>query len=198
MIRALAVVFGVAGATTLSQAPEFTQQYLQRLAGQVDALTIVVRDFDTSALAAGLGREDALQQMIGTDFLVARQVDMRRTFARHATLSDNLITLRAASPLQRLMMPARLADTATMAATWADFQPALPFSMAGFAAAGLGGVGGWAFGAALLSLLALPWRRLRDRKDDKVATPARVEPVLRPAAPTLVLQQRPRLMGERR
>jgi len=84
MIRVMALAGGVAGAATFSQYPEFAQQYTQRLAGQVDALTTVVMDFDTSALAAGLGREAALAEMTGSDFLVARQSDMRRTFARHA------------------------------------------------------------------------------------------------------------------
>ncbi|MBU0778826.1 MAG: DUF2937 family protein, partial [Alphaproteobacteria bacterium] len=35
MIRALALIGGLAGGAALSQYPEFSQQYLQRLAGQV-------------------------------------------------------------------------------------------------------------------------------------------------------------------
>ena len=133
MRRALALCGGLLGAVVLSQYPAFNQQYLQRLAGQVDALTVVVKDFDASALAAGLGREAALEEMTGTAFLTARQADMRRTFARHATLADNLTALRAATPLARIAMPQRMADPATLSATWADFEPALPFSAPGAA-----------------------------------------------------------------
>ena len=87
MWKIVTLAGGVAGAATLSQYPEFTQQYLQRLAGQVDALALVARDFDASALEAGFGREAALDQMTGAPFLEARQTDMRATFARHARLA---------------------------------------------------------------------------------------------------------------
>ena len=126
MIRAIALLCGLAGGATLSQAPAFTQQYVQRLAGQVDALGQVVRDFDSSALAAGLGREEALDQMTGTEFLVARQQDMRGTFARHASLQADLFHLRAASPVARLMMPLRLRDLETAQATCKISVPPYP------------------------------------------------------------------------
>lgn len=171
MIRAAALAGGVIGAATLSQYPEFSQQYTQRLAGQVDALTTVVMDFDASALDAGLGREQALAQMTGTDFLTARQSDMRRTFARHAVLSDTLVRLRAASPFERMQMPHRLTDTATFQATWGDYQPALPLTSAGAASAGLGGVAGWAIVAGLLAVLRRPFRKNPNtfiRKEPKI------------------------------
>jgi len=165
MIRVMALAGGVAGAATFSQYPEFAQQYTQRLAGQVDALTTVVMDFDTSALAAGLGREAALAEMTGSDFLVARQSDMRRTFARHAVLADDLARLRAASPFQRMQMPHRLGDGATLQATWGDFQPALPLTSAGAASAAVGGVAGWGGVAALGALCRSVFRRFRRPKD---------------------------------
>ena len=194
MIRTISLVAGLAGATVASQAPEFTQQYLQRLAGQVDALTVVVMDFDRSALAAGLGREEALSQMTGTAFLTARQSDMRRTFARHARLADHLTTLRAASPLGRLAMPHRLADPATFSATLDDFAPALPLTTAGVAAGGGGFLAGWGLLAALVGILrsAVPGRRPKtaphtgfERREPGFARPANT-PALRP------------VMGERR
>ena len=94
MIRTLALAGGIAGAAVCSQYPEFAQQYLQRLAGQVDALEIVVTDFEASAMRAGLTRGQALGELTGTPFLADRQADMRRTFRRYAVLSDNLATLR--------------------------------------------------------------------------------------------------------
>ncbi|MDG1862813.1 MAG: DUF2937 family protein [Yoonia sp.] len=179
MFKVLSVMGGLAGAATLSQYPEFTQQYMQRLAGQVDALTVVVNDFEVSAMRSGLTRSQAFAQMTGTPFLADRQADMRRTFARHAVLSDNLAELRAASPIQWLSMPQRLSDPETFANTWADFQPAAPLSVAGFVAAGFGGLVGWSLAAALLALIGRSLRR------SKTAVPVvsmhRKEPALRKA-----------------
>ena len=141
--RVLALAGGVSGAVGLAQFPEFSQQYLQRLAGQVDALTVVVRDFDATAQRNGLTREDALGQMTGNAFLDDRQKDLRRTFLRHARLSDNLVALREAGPLERMLMPQRLGDGETLAATWSDFRPAAPVTPEGLAAAGVGFVRGW-------------------------------------------------------
>ena len=202
MIRVLCLAGGLAGAAGLSQFPEFSQQYLQRLAGQVDALTLVVKDFDASALAAGLGREDALEQMAGTPFLESRQVDMRRTFARHARLTENLILLRDAGPLARLTQPHRMADPDTLAATWADFTPAVPVSVAGVASAGTGFLAGWGLFAALLAAVLAPFRR---QGRPAAGQTRRREPIIKPdppvARPTLVAtpaDNRPRLSGVQR
>lgn len=157
--RVLTLAGGLAGAAALSQFPEFSQQYLQRLAGQVDALTVVVRDFDASAQKNGLSREEALAELQGTAFLDDRRQDLRRTFLRHARLSDNLVALREAGPLERLLMPQRLGDAETLAATWGDFRPAVPVTLDGLAAAGIGFLGGGLALSALFSLLLWPFRR---------------------------------------
>lgn len=154
MLKILTIAGGLAGAAGLSQYPEFSQQYTQRLAGQVDALSEVVADFEASALRSGLTRTQAFEQMVGTQFLADRQADMRRTFARHAVLSDNLATLRAASPMSRLTMPLKLMDAPTFQNTWTDFQPAVPLSAAGLVAAGIGGVAGWGITAMILALIS--------------------------------------------
>lgn len=177
MRRIIALAGGIAGAALLSQYPAFTQQYLQRLAGQVDALTVVAKDFDASAMAAGLGREEALAQMTDTTFLNARQADMRRTFARHVRLADNLQALRDATPMERIAMPQRMVDPATLSATWGDFEPALPLSAPGAVTAGGGFVAGWAMIAAVLALLTAPFRR-------QTNAPRRAEPALRRPEPT--------------
>lgn len=197
MIRIIALVAGIGGACVTSQAPEFTQQYQQRLAGQVDALTSVVIDFDASALAAGLGREEALREMDGAPFLVARQADMRRTFARHAVLSETLSVLRTATPLQRLAMPMRYADGPTFSATWADFAPAVPLSIVGGVSALVGGLIGWLAGFSLLSLCAWPFRAIK--RQTPIAPVVRREPaVVRPMLAAVPDDPRPRLMGATR
>ena len=53
MIRTLTLAGALAGAVSLSQFPEFSQQYLQRLSGAVDELRGLVLAFDATAGAAG-------------------------------------------------------------------------------------------------------------------------------------------------
>lgn len=161
MLRMLSLAGGLAGAAGLSQFPEFSQQYLQRLAGQVDALAEVTAEFDVSAEKAGLDREAALASMSGTEFLGYRQDDMRNAFARFERLSSDLTLLRATGPFERVLLPHRFADLTLLEATWEDFKPAMPVTTAGFASAGAGFVGGWAAIGALLTLISAPFRRRR-------------------------------------
>ncbi|SEN30573.1 Protein of unknown function [Loktanella fryxellensis] len=197
MIRTLALAAGLAGAGVTSQYPEFTQQYLQRLGGQVDALGMVVDDFDASALRSGLTRNQALEEMTGTAFLSDRQADLRRTFRRHAVLSDDLATLRAAGPVARIAMPLRVSDPATFAATWADFQPAMPLTVAGILSGSVGFVLGW---GALRALWAILRRAIAARVQPRhrpIRSPHRGEPVVA-AAITANPSPVPRLAGVRR
>ncbi|WP_296375945.1 DUF2937 family protein [Yoonia sp.] len=201
MIRVLCLIGGLAGGAGLSQYPEFSQQYLQRLAGQVDALTEVVKDFDASALAAGLGREQALEELTGSPFLQSRQADMRRTFARHARLAENLMVLRDAGPLTRLTLPHHMGDTAILRATWADFTPAVPISVAGAASGGVGFAVGWGVLAVLLAALTVPFRKTAKpaRKNHHRAPAMRHEPALSKPTPVATpADHRPRLAGVQR
>ena len=159
MLRILAILGGVAGGVSLSQFPEFSQQYLQRLAGQVDALGQVVTEFDATAARNGLSREAALAEMTGTAFLNDRHDDLQRVFARYDRLSANLTALREATPLARLAMPQRLADPQTLSATWADFRPAMPVTADGGICAVGGYLAGWAVVAGLFAGLGRLFRR---------------------------------------
>lgn len=159
IVKTLTLVGGLFGAAIVSQFPEFTQQYTQRLGGQVDALHVVIADFDASAQKADMSREDALASMGGSVFLENRRRDMRNTFDRFDRLSEDLIKLRDASPLERLTMPQRVSDTELAMSTWDNFVPALPLSLAG-ALSGLAGYfAGWAAVSGLLWLLLRPLRR---------------------------------------
>jgi hypothetical protein len=160
-LRIMAMAGGLAGAAGLSQYPEFAQQYTQRLAGQVDALAGVVADFDATAARSGLTREAALAQMTGTPFLENRQADMGRTIRRHAALEQALDQLEAATPMQRLALPHRMADPETFAGTWSGYVPAIPLSGAGAVSAAAGYAGGWALVGLVLWLPAAMLRRRR-------------------------------------
>lgn len=191
MLKILSICAGLSAAFAASQFPSFTQQYMQRLGGQVDALTTVVMDFDRSALEAGLGREEALTQMTGTEFLTSRQADMRKTFARHASLTDHLATLQAATPMQRLIMPHRIADPEVLTTTWGDFKPSVPLTSAGAVSGGAGALLGWGLFAGLIALIRRPFRKQR------YAPLPRSEPQLRgPKAKSDTDRVAPRLLGE--
>lgn len=161
MWRMMAILGGVSGAVALSQFPEFSQQYLQRLAGKADALAQVTAEFDATAARNGLTRDAALAVLTGSQVALDHQADLRVDFARSATMTDNLTTLRAASPLARLTMPQRFGDAETLQATWADFRPAIPATSDGAVMAGIGYAVGWGGLALIWWALSLPFRRKR-------------------------------------
>ncbi|RNF33075.1 DUF2937 family protein [Paracoccus methylarcula] len=158
MIRLLRLAAAVLCAAVLSQFPAFSDQYLQRLGGQVDALSRVAEDFDGSARKAGLTRDQALAELSGSGFRDAHRADMQRVFIRLNRARNDLEMLRAAAPLERLLLPHRLRDPETLSATWSDFRPAAPVTGSGFIAAAIGLVLGWLG----IGLAALPFRRRQD------------------------------------
>ena len=155
----LAILGGLAGAATLSQFPEFSQQYLQRLGGQAEALSAVVAEFDAAADVAGLTREAALTQLQGTQFLDNHGSDMRGLIVRAEHAQADYALLRAATPLERLTLPQRFRDPEVLQATWADFQPAVQLTPTGMTAAGIGFGLGWGLVLALAGLIMRPFRR---------------------------------------
>ncbi|WEF23402.1 DUF2937 family protein [Paracoccus sp. S3-43] len=159
MIGFLRLAVAVCCAVVLSQFPAFSDQYVQRLGGQVDALSRVAAEFDASAQAAGLSRDQALTDLSGSAFRDAHQSNMRDVFARLDRARADLQMLRIAGPLERMLLPHRLRDAETLTATWGDFRPAVPVTVAGFWAAGIGLALGW----LLTALPGLVFRRRQDR-----------------------------------
>ena len=159
ILRALTLAGGLAGATASSQFPEFSQQYIQRLGGAVDALSDVVADFDASAAAVGLSRADALAQMQGTDFLERRRKDMTVTFDRYARLRSDLDLLKSQGPFMRAYHMPNLTDPEIARAAWAEYQPAVPLNFAGAVFAAVGFVMGLAVLGIVLRVLSWPFRR---------------------------------------
>lgn len=61
LVRRLATVgMMIFTGAAFSQAPEFTQQYYQRIGGALDELRTIVADFEFQASQNGLDRESAL------------------------------------------------------------------------------------------------------------------------------------------
>lgn len=138
--RSFILAVSVASALGAAQFPAFSQQYLQRLGGAVDALEQVIQDFDTSAAALGLSRDAALAQMTGSAFVQARRADMQQTFQRYDGLRADLTTLEGQGPFMRAYHFAHLTDPEIAQGAWEAFEPALPltFDSAIFAAIGGG------------------------------------------------------------
>lgn len=187
MIRILTLIAGLLGGAALSQFPEFSQQYLQRLAGAVDELDRVVEDFDASAAGVGMSRDQALAALSDGEFQKARQTDMIRTIGRAERLGADLAALRDASPVERALQPWRFTDGEIARAAWDDFRPAVPVTPTGAGFAGTGFIGGMAVTGPILWGLAWLLRRRRRRKvsrPDRAGTlsPRKEPPPLRPEA----------------
>lgn len=143
MTRIVNIAGGVLLACSMSQFPEFSQQYVQRLGGAVDELSTVVRDFDKSAEVTGLTREAALSSLTGTEFLGRRQDDMRRTISRQERLAADYDLLQNAGAYERMVYISKFTDTAIAKRTWADFRPAVPLTLDGLVFTVLGYLAGY-------------------------------------------------------
>ena len=152
---------GLAGGAGLSQFPEFSQQYLQRLAGTVDEIQLQVSAFDASARRAGLTREEALAETSESAFLNSRQNDARAMINRSERLTADLDALRASGPILRVFQAPRLTDPEIAASTWSDFKPAAPLTLEGLVCALLGVFAGAALVGFVARALWWPVRRLR-------------------------------------
>jgi len=60
LLRLPVLVMALLAGVLFSQAPEFSQQYRQRIGGAVDELRMVVDAFEAQAAASGLDRQGAL------------------------------------------------------------------------------------------------------------------------------------------
>lgn len=134
--RALCVI----GAVIFSQAPEFMQQYLQRLGGHLDEARRQLRQFQETAAQSGL----TLDGLIGrtganADPAVARLGEvMTAARARVDTLEAAQSAIQHASLWTRPFVFLRHLDPAIARATAAIFKPAVPTTIEGLVYALLG------------------------------------------------------------
>ena len=154
----------VAGLLTASQAPEFSQQYRQRLGGAVAELKVVTEDFDRDAAASSLTRQDALRSMRRSEnaFSRDRGESMTRTINRYEALAKQLQTLETAPPVLRPFGVLVNPDKAIANEAWKIFEPAVPVTLSGITWGALGalvlGFVTWLF-IGLLNLLTRGGRK---------------------------------------
>ena len=149
--RVLALAIGLFAGLTASQAPEFAQQYRQRIGGAIDELRRVVGTFDENARAEGVTREQAITRLAEQpDTLVRRQGPaMSEIVDRLQRLERQRDAVANAGQFERLAVLARGFDGQLARATYLDFEPAWPATTEGLVIGGAGFLLGWG-GFALL------------------------------------------------
>lgn len=160
--RTLGLAFGILGGLAASQTPEYAQQYRQRLGGAIDELRRVVERFERDAQAIGQTREGAIGQLDQSrEELVRRQGEaMRANVERMERLERQSRTFQTAGPFRRLAVLAREADPEIARAAYLDYEPAVPVTVEGYAAAAVG----FLAGLSIARLLGIPLRRLFFRR----------------------------------
>jgi hypothetical protein len=158
MIRRLVSMFaGGVMAVGASQAPEFAQQYSQRLGGAVDELRSIVRDFDADARRNGLNREDGLRRLetSADRFAAERGAAQRRIVQRFDRLETQKIAMDAPDVASRVLAMVRSYDGEIGRGAMRDYRPALPLSLEGL----FFGLIGFLGGAMIGGIVALPMGR---------------------------------------
>ena len=146
VFRTLGLALGLLGGVVAAQAPEFAQQYAQRLGGAADELRRQVAVLESDAQASGTTRDDAVDRLrTNPDQLVSRRGDAARAdIARLARLSAQQQALsQATSPLGRVVAMLRDPDLPVAQAAYRDFSPAVPTNADGLAAGLIGFLAAW-------------------------------------------------------
>lgn len=190
--KVLVLCVGLACGAGASQAPEFTQQYLQRLGGWVDSYQDMVTRLDARAAQFDMTREQyiaALQS--STDPKVRREA---------ANIASWPVYLKKYTEMQQIlqngpswMQPFRLlqnyndpAFAPIVQATMKEYRMGSQFTGEGAAFAGAGFVVGWLLTGMATSLLGAPIRIIRRRREKPKNLPNLVmHRINEPAAPSI-------------
>jgi Protein of unknown function (DUF2937) len=161
-VRRLALAIAVIIGFMDSQAPEFVQQYRQRIGGALDELKAIVAAFNVEASREGLTPPEAIGRLEQNNDTLARErgQDMAETIGRVGRLEDEVEAMQSAAPLKRLYVVAKNFDPQIARRTLENYVPAAPLSLEALAAAGVAALWGW----AAIHLCAWPFRRLRERR----------------------------------
>ena len=165
LLRRLALAIGLACGLVATQAPEFAQQYRQRLAGAIDELSRIVQQFETEAASQSLTPAEAIARLEANSDELARErgADIDSDMVRLTRLQAELAAFRDAAPLRRLATLARQFDPKTAELAWQDFEPAMPTSFEALVLGGLAAVWGWATTHLCIWPVRRHWQRRRQR-----------------------------------
>lgn len=130
----------VIGTIVFSQAPEFMQQYLQRLGGHLDEARRHLAQFQRVAEQSGLSLDRLITQTSSNaDPAVAKLGGVMQTaVARVDELAAAQAAIQHASLWERPFVFFRHVDTSIAQATWEIYQPAVPTTVEGLVYALIG------------------------------------------------------------
>jgi Arc/MetJ family transcription regulator len=159
--RLFAMFLGGLSAVGASQAPEFAQQYAQRLGGALDELRAVVQAFDRDAAREGLDRQAGLRRLESSPdaFVARRGVSMAETIRRYEWLETQRAALESPNPFGRMAALASGLDGPIARRALESFRPAVPVTSEGFFFALAGFLAGALGGGLIGALIRLPFRR---------------------------------------
>ena len=161
MSRFLAFLMGLIGAVGTSQAPGYTQQYVQNLTGRVDELRMIVERFDDQMADISRTREEGIAECSSTSNNVTLALcdGITEDVARYDSLDAQLRALNAASDWERPVLLARNFDRQIAESAYEAYEPAVPVSAAGGAFALAGFALFWGVGAFIFGLIGSIFRR---------------------------------------
>lgn len=133
-------VLCVLGAATLSQAPEFFQQYLQRLGGHLDEARMRVAQYEAAARESGITLHELIET---TKAQASRPVAKLGQVVADAEVRLETLTaaenaLRSATLWERPFVFMANLDLDIARGTWSVFKPAVPMTLEGLVYAGVG------------------------------------------------------------
>src|SRR6202161_796359 len=101
LARRLALAIAVLAGLSGSQAPEFAQQYRQRLGGALEELNRIVSEFDSEVQRQNLSRAEALKRLEDNTDPLARErgEDMNKAIERAERLNQQIGAMNSGGPL---------------------------------------------------------------------------------------------------
>ena len=149
------------GLSVLSQAPEFSQQYKQRLGGGIEELGAVVEQFDTDAASQGLERAQAIETLKKSEEELPRLrgQSMETAINRYESLVGQQQAMQSSDPVLQPFHLMRYPDPDLLNGTWDTYSPAVPLDTAGALWGGLGALALGILGRLPISMRR--WRRAR-------------------------------------
>jgi Protein of unknown function (DUF2937) len=157
LARRLALAIAVLAGLIGSQAPEFAQQYRQRLGGALEELNRIVSEFDSEVQRQNLTRAEGLKRLEDNSDRLARErgEDMGKAINRSERLNAQIQAMNSSGPLMRLYVVATRFDPKIAQSTLDNYEPAEPLSVGALTAGGLAALWGW----AATRLIAWPFSR---------------------------------------
>ncbi len=173
IVRTLVLAVGLLCGVLGSQAPEFAQQYRQRLGGGIDELKRIVVRFERDATKAGKSIVDAIGQLQSSpDQLVRSRGDaMQADIQRLKNMERQRDEMQTSGPFFRIAYMLKGMDATLASATYAAYEPAVPVTQEGFASAAVGFI----FGGGLMLFLTRMLRAFFGGKKKKTTRPASAE-----------------------